>query len=195
MKLHQEVFPCQFAALAMRMPLIWLTALIDPVESRGYLKTPMSRNLYAHIVGERMSDDSQLPLVEFCPECLNNFGDMDGSCGISSVSGYDYTFPQTSDGDDVPWTSQAIYTQGQYIDIDMVLFNNNGGHAEFEVCSVDDGSPTQTCFANHPLTFEEDLLYGAPKDPNYPYRAYVAPDSHGLEYDTDAGNPQARLFT
>ena len=34
---------------------------------------------------------------------------------------------------------------------------------------------TQACFDANPLVFESDDLYGAPKDPNYPGRGYIAP--------------------
>lgn len=34
---------------------------------------------------------------------------------------------------------------------------------------------SQECFGQNKLTFVEDLIYGANYDPNYPYRAYVAP--------------------
>ena len=50
------------------------------------------------------------------------------------------------------------------------------GHFEFYACAITAGqSPTQACFRANPLEFVEDLLYGSPKDVNYPYRAYIAP--------------------
>lgn len=35
--------------------------------------------------------------------------------------------------------------------------------------------PTEECFKAHRLTFVSDELYGAPVDPSYPERAYIAP--------------------
>lgn len=37
------------------------------------------------------------------------------------------------------------------------------------------GAPESSCFDQYPLEYVSDLLYNAPKDPNYPNRAYVAP--------------------
>jgi len=50
------------------------------------------------------------------------------------------------------------------------------GHFEFSACPINAGQiATQGCFQANPLEFVEDLLYGSPKDVNYPYRAYMAP--------------------
>ena len=52
------------------------------------------------------------------------------------------------------------------------------GHFEFYACAITAGqSPSQACFRANPLEFVEDLLYGSPKDVNYPYRAYMAPSA------------------
>ena len=37
--------------------------------------------------------------------------------------------------------------------------------------------PTEECFARNKLKFISDEFYGAPPDPNYPERAYIAPAS------------------
>ena len=48
------------------------------------------------------------------------------------------------------------------------------GHFEFHACPISPGEvPTQACFDSNPLTFVEDLSYGANPDPNYPERAYI----------------------
>ncbi|KAL7529206.1 hypothetical protein ACHAXR_002851 [Thalassiosira sp. AJA248-18] len=42
------------------------------------------------------------------------------------------------------------------------------------------GSPSQSCFDSNPLIFDEDTLYGAPRNPNYPERsAQVTPELYG----------------
>ena len=56
------------------------------------------------------------------------------------------------------------------------IFAHHGGHFEFYACAITAGqSPSKACFQANPLEFVEDLLYGSPKDVNYPYRAYMAP--------------------
>jgi hypothetical protein len=50
------------------------------------------------------------------------------------------------------------------------------GHFVFSGCQIKEAeSPTQGCFDEHRLTFVEDLLHGANRDPRHPERAYVAP--------------------
>jgi hypothetical protein len=39
----------------------------------------------------------------------------------------------------------------------------------------EDELPTQDCFDKHRLTFVEDLVHGANRDPRHPKRAYAAP--------------------
>ena len=50
------------------------------------------------------------------------------------------------------------------------------GHFEVKGCPLGRES-SQECFDAYPLEFVEDLLYGMPKDPAYPGRAYL----HGTE--------------
>jgi hypothetical protein len=62
------------------------------------------------------------------------------------------------------------------------------GHFEFYACRITAGeSPTQACFRANPMEFVEDLLYGSPKDINYPYRAYMAPPA--------LSNPMNNMFS
>ncbi len=81
---------------------------------------------------------------------------------------------QTPSSDTVPFTSQATYTEGQEIVIRSFLRANHRGHIEMYGCA-DLQTPTDECFRNNPLEFVEDLLHGAPKDPNYKLRAMIAP--------------------
>ena len=76
----------------------------------------------------------------------------------------------------MPADPQARYTRGQIISIDVVLTAHHMGHFEFSACPIKQGGvATGNCFKQYRLKFVSDPLYGAPKDPNYPYRAYIAP--------------------
>ena len=61
------------------------------------------------------------------------------------------------------------------ITVSSRLTAHHKGHFEMYACA--DLSPSQGCFNKHPLAFVEDMLYGAPPDPSYPGRAYVAPNN------------------
>ena len=64
-----------------------------------------------------------------------------------------------------------------------MVTTHHKGHFEFRACplvALDETQnplpiPTQECFDSYPLKFVSDTLYGAPPDPNYPERAYIAP--------------------
>lgn len=74
-------------------------------------------------------------------------------------------------------TIQECYSAGSIIDISVTLTAYHGGHFEFHACPINHGEvPSESCFKDHPLELVEDVLNGAPKDPNYPSRAYI----HGL---------------
>ena len=81
---------------------------------------------------------------------------------------------------------QGIYRQGDVIDIEVLVTTHHKGHFEFAVCPINGVSsndnmpmevPTADCFKNNKLQFLSDELYGAPPDPQYPERAYIAPSS------------------
>ena len=81
---------------------------------------------------------------------------------------------------------QVLYEQGQEIEVDVILTAYHKGHFEFHACPIEaeQGTGTGTgtaasgdCLNEYPLEFVSDPLYGAPKDIDYPYRAYVAPSS------------------
>ena len=76
----------------------------------------------------------------------------------------------------MPTRIQANYTQGQDVVVNVTLTAHHRGHFVFSACPISPGEvATQDCFAQHRLTFVEDLLYGGNYDPNYPERAYIAP--------------------
>ena len=74
---------------------------------------------------------------------------------------------------------QQTYTDGQIIDVEIVLSAHHKGHFIFKACPINSTqeSPTQDCFDAHPLLFVSDEFYGAPIDENHPERVYVAPDT------------------
>ena len=75
----------------------------------------------------------------------------------------------------MPFQPPAHYAEGAVITVSSRLTAHHKGHFEMYACA--DLSPSQGCFNKHPLAFVEDMLYGAPPDPSYPGRAYVAPNN------------------
>ena len=83
---------------------------------------------------------------------------------------------------------QARYKQGQEIDVEVVLTAHHKGHFEFFACPISRGGiGSGDCFKQNRLEFVADLLYGAPKDPKFPYRAYIPPKSLA-QIDTSYAN-------
>ena len=98
------------------------------------------------------------------------------SCGITGGRNYDH--PVNSNGGPLQWSTESNYDVGAVIDIDTVITAHHKGHIEVKACpmATQDGQVArQSCFDSHPLEFVSDELYGAPKDVNYPGRAYLAP--------------------
>ena len=120
---------------------------------------------------------AQIPAPENCPHCLNRgsatFGK--GVCGITQVEKTIYDAPLSWQGQPLPFQPQAHYAEGAVITVSSRLTAHHKGHFEMYACA--DLSPSQGCFNKHPLAFVEDMLYGAPPDPSYPGRAYVAPNN------------------
>ena len=67
--------------------------------------------------------------------------------------------------------------------MEVLVTTHHKGHFVFSLCPIEVKRgkampvPTKKCFKEHKLTFVSDELYGAPPDPNYPERAYIAPAS------------------
>lgn len=139
------------------------------------MSSPRSRNYVANDSTDWDATSSSLPYPEDCPQCLNLGGTM-ARCGYVNYRTYDE--PKTIDGERMPFVSQATYSDGDTIDITTEITAYHKGHFEFKLCPLDspDEIASQECFDQYPLTFVEDLLYGAGKDSSYPYRAYMAGD-------------------
>jgi len=75
-------------------------------------------------------------------------------------------------GNHMPWISQRQYAPGQDIVVEIHLTQPHQGFFVVRGCP-DGNASTQECFNKHTLHFVEDLLYGMPKDENYPGRAYM----------------------
>mmetsp|Transcript_14747 Transcript_14747/g.41093 ORF Transcript_14747/g.41093 Transcript_14747/m.41093 type:complete len:781 (+) Transcript_14747:454-2796(+) len=88
----------------------------------------------------------------------------------------DYDAWLDTQGNPMPWISQAVYSPGDIIQIDTYLTAHHKGYLEVKACPFGRGS-TQQCFDSHPLMFVKDLLYDMPKDEAFPNRGYL----HGLE--------------
>lgn len=121
-----------------------------------------------------------LPAKEDCPACAK-IKNADGFCGI--VEDRDYDNPLDQSGNPLILQPQAIYSEGQIIDMEFVYTINHNGHHVIYACPNHE-NPTTECFLNNPLEFMEDIsleTYGtnanAPKDPNYPERGYVNPSA------------------
>jgi len=149
------------------------------VDAHGYLESPRSRNYVANQDGSWGTGDQSTPKKETCPHCLNGGGAASsGQCGITGNVNYD--FPPNTSGGVMPTNIQATYEKGQEIDVSVRVTAHHKGHFEFFVCPIEYGqAPTRECFWSHPLEYVRDLKYGAPKDPNYPYRAYIPPSTFG----------------
>jgi len=152
--------------------VLLLTSVVS-VHGHGYLQTPRSRNYVAtnKVDGKDWNGGPTDPLVEYNAPGLNVVGPQCGQVGDRN-----YDFPNSTTGALLAPRIQANYTRGQTITVEVKVFAHHGGHFEFYACAITAGqSPSKACFQANPLEFVEDLLYGSPKDVNYPYRAYMAP--------------------
>jgi len=144
----------------------------------GYVSSPRSRQWVAEQDGRYSGGASTLPKKEDCAHCANTKA-ADGFCGI--VKDRDYDHPKDAAGNPLQPSAQAIYTEGQIIEVDVTFSTNHQGHYVLFGCP-DFFNPTRSCFDQYPLEFMEDVsveTFGtsqnAPKDGNYPERGYVNP--------------------
>ena len=94
------------------------------------------------------------------------------------VGNRNYDYPKNYNSGPLEWNAQSDYVADSIIDIEVVLTAHHKGHFEVKSCPVVPGQiASQECLDSHPLEFVSDELYGAPKDINYPGRAYIAPPS------------------
>lgn len=149
------------------------------------MKSPRSRNFRAQEDGLWDDRNDFVPEPESCPHCLNRGGSL-ARCGITGEHNYDH--PRNTKSGALQWSTQQTYAVGSAIDIDTVITAHHKGHIEVKACPMADdlgGVPTQACFDAHPLEFLSDELYGAPRDGNYPGRAYLAPPEETQRTDAN----------
>jgi hypothetical protein len=168
-RLTRRLFTMKSSAsiLSYAMVHLLLLQLVDFVTAHGYLSTPRSRN-YAAWLQNDWSDTStnfSLPQLEDCPHCLN-LGGIIARCGYN---GRNYDKPLNRDGKRMPFVTQATYVEGSEIDIETTILAYHKGHFEFKVCALESSNDVadQDCFDRHPLTFVQDMLYGAGRDEAY----------------------------
>ena len=127
---------------------------------------------------------------ETCPHCLNRLVN-NGQCGAFDGKSYDANLNVF--GRPMPPAVQARYSQGQEIEVEVVLTAHHLGHFEFSACPIAPGGVADAnCFKRYPLEFVSDPLYGAPKDNRYPYRAYIAPP--GVAIVDNSGPIPGKLY-
>lgn len=149
-----------------------------------------SRNFIASKEGVWSGGTSNSYPMETCPHCLNRGGTA-GQCGIVGDRSYDDNLNFL--GEPMAPAPQARFSQGDEIEVDVVLTAHHMGHFEFSACPIEPGGVAAgDCFAQHPLAFVSDPLYGAPKDAMYPNRAYIAPP--GRATTSNNGTPETHYL-
>lgn len=86
------------------------------VHAHGYLKSPRSRNYFAHTDGLWWGGTASDPRPENCPHCLN-IGGTEGRCGVIESRNYDY--PKNSFGGDLAPVIQACYQPGAVVEFEV----------------------------------------------------------------------------
>jgi len=111
-------------------------------------------------------------IKEYCYHCLN-VKKKEEVCGNSGSKNYDNFLD--SEGNPMPWLTEATYEEGQVIQIKSHLHTHHYGHCEVKACA-NVQNPTQDCFDANPLTYVYDpgFAYGAPADPLHPEYGHYA---------------------
>lgn len=129
-----------------------LLPFVAQVRGHGYINFPRSRNWYANEEGIEGSQPG-VPRREYCPHCVNA---NNGVCGVSII--YDYDDWIDSQGNPMPWISQATYASGDVNNVASTSRTHHNGHMEIKGCPAGRAS-TQECFDDYVLTFVSDLMY------------------------------------
>ena len=166
------IFRSQLAVSLIITVASLLCILPTIVNGHGYMESPRSRNWRASVSedGSNMIGLAEIPKAEYCYHCLNTKSASD-VCGVGQTGKYDNWVD--TNGDLMPWKSEATFVEGQEITVKSVLTTNHAGHMDLFVCPLGDDS-TQACFEKNPAVFVKDILYGGPQDSSYPSRGYYA---------------------
>ena len=178
----------QMIALNVLVASFLITSKVD---AHGYVKSPRSRNFAAFEDGLWSGGTQTTPEKETCPHCLNR--ESGGGCGVSG--GKDYNYPLNAVGGPMPIIIEEVLQMNQELKFSAVLTAHHKGHFEYKACPIKDGKEVnQACFDNHPLEYVEDMLYSAPKDPNFPERAYIPLSDHSTEKDTSGSYIYTHIY-
>lgn len=142
------------------------------VHAHGVLVSPRSRNYVAYQNGTSWQRLRAIPPAEYCYHCLNQ---NRGLCGRSVTHDYDEWLD--SQGQPMPWRSQATYRAGQTVRVRVLITAHHYGHIEMNACPLGRDT-TPDCLERYPLQFVRDALHGMPQDLNYPERGYLASSNH-----------------
>jgi hypothetical protein len=160
------------AAIGSTVPFLLMSSMTTrEVQGHGHVIAPMSRNYYATKESRWGNPDVEagIPLYQNTPQGLNQ---NTGICGKDQTGILDYDQWLDTQGNHMPWISQAEYEIGEDIVLDIKITAHHRGHFSVKACPLGNDS-TQECLDTYPLTFVEDVYYGMPKDDNYPVRAYL----------------------
>ena len=169
---------------------------IRPASGHGYVNSPRSRNIVAHLDGVDYTSNPtpSTPMKDYDPMSINR----GGLCGVNpftpfnSTHNINYSFPPNYSGGFMPENIQATYAESSIIELEAVFTAHHYGHITYKACPLAEHglAPTQACFDAHPLTLVEDVSGGLPLDPNYPERAYLPPPD-GME---TGGTPSGKVM-
>ena len=103
-----------------------------------------------------------------------------------------YDIPMNYKGEPMPPNIQATYTEGDVIDVEVMVTTHHKGHFVFSACPIVPSAvgygvlhdvppnqvPDEDCFKRYKLTLVEDTLFNANIDKRFPERVYIAPASN-----------------
>jgi len=149
----------------------------DFVSGHGYLKKPLSRNLYAYREGLWYGNEVGVPLKDESFMGLNR-KKAEGICGISETKHVDYDAWLDSTHNPMPWIAQKIYNQGDVIDVTAYITANHFGHMEMYACA-NGRTSNEDCLLANSL---ENVTPGVLKDPTFPGRAFFSSASGEFDF-------------
>ena len=112
--------------LLFSLPSFFVTS----VEGHGYLKSPRSRNWVAAQdgVNSRGEQSAGKPAQESCPHCLNAKTSNNLCSQGNAATLYDKW--KDVNGDEMPWSSEGTYDEGDNITVEAFLSTNHAGHMD-----------------------------------------------------------------
>lgn len=168
---------CSYCLLSATTALCFASSsILTGVDSHAWMPIPVSRNQYAVSEGDWGAPKAGKPRKETTPQGLNSNTNV---CGSQGSNNYDAWLD--SEGNPMPWISQANYDEGAEIRVDVNITAHHFGHFTVSACPRGRQS-TQDCFDDNPLEFVRDLKTGMPKDEDHPHRAMLWGDADRASY-------------